>query len=124
MLKIRTLSQAMEQSAPPEKTGGPSHISLSGYEPLEAKINNMILAGERLLADRSKMYNFQEGEEVDWSYDDPTREPGFDMADGFQLRLQNNARLRAQKAANDARKAEEALKNKSEGDISPEDKKA
>lgn len=122
MLKIRTLSQAMEQSAPPEKTGGPSHISLSGYEPLEAKINNMILAGERLLADRSKMYNFQEGEPVDWSYDDPTKEPGFDMADGFQLRLQNNARLRAQKAAREARINAEALEKKSDGVAPPDGK--
>lgn len=122
MLKIRTLSQAMEQSAPPEKTGGPSHISLSGYEPLEAKINNMILAGERLLADRSRMYNFQEGEEVDWNFNDPSREPGFEMADAFQLQLQTNARLRAQKAAREARINAEALEKKSDGVAPPDGK--
>lgn len=122
MIKIITLRDAIQNRALPEKTGGPSHISLSGYEPLEAKINNMILAGERLLADRSKMYNFQEGEPVDWNYDDPTREPGFDMADGFQLKLENNARLRAQKAAREAQINAEALKKNSEGVISPEEK--
>ena len=84
----------------------------------------MILAGERLLADRSKMYNFQEGEEVDWNYDDPSREPGFEMADAFQLSLETGARLRSQKAASEARINVEALKKKSEGEVPPEDKKA
>lgn len=52
----------------------------SGYIPAKEKIEEMIFAGQRLNIARDKQYDFN-GEKIDEDFDDPTRRPGYDMAE-------------------------------------------
>lgn len=61
------------------------HVEMQGYIKAKERIENMILAGQRLMEHRKDLYDFQEGEEVDLDFEDPTRTKGFDMADATAI---------------------------------------
>ena len=56
----------------------------AGYQPAAIKILNMIEAGERL-RDTRMGYEFDDEKSVPDDYFDPTRDPGFDMADASAM---------------------------------------
>jgi len=69
---------------------GPSKVEKVGYVPSNILIENMIFAGMRLNRARTEAYDVSP-DEIDKAGEvpiDPTRNPGFDMADA-SLRLQN-----------------------------------
>lgn len=91
-----------------EKGGGPSKTEQAGYIPPKIQIERMILAGERLVQARQEEFSpvGEDGEPVE----DPTRAPGFDEADAFQLAQDVSGRLRAaQQTADAAKVVPEAL---------------
>lgn len=82
---------------PPEVNSGETLVEKAGYEPAKIKIENMILAGQRLSDYRKSQYDF-EGE-IDEDFIDPTRSPNFDLADATQLQMQTEANLIASQTA-------------------------
>lgn len=80
------------QSSPPEVNSGKSLVEKAGYIPAQARIENMMLAGQRLIEHRQELYDFKRGEEPDESFYDPTRSKNFDLADAFIMReaIENN----------------------------------
>lgn len=68
-----------------------------GYVPANVLIENMIYAGQRLDLARSDMYDFKDEDEVDDEYIDPTRSPGFDLADASTLGMQVSAKISEQR---------------------------
>lgn len=77
---------------PPEMIKGVSKTERAGYIPAKTRIENMILAGQRLVEVRKEMYDFYD-EPVDVNFDDPTRKRNFDMADATQLRIKAEENL-------------------------------
>ena len=93
------------QKTPPEVNKGPSHVEKAGYIPAQARIENMMLAGQRLVAHRAEMYDFKELKDIDENFIDPTRSKNFDMADATQIALnieQKQRELDALKASQTA----------------------
>lgn len=70
-----------------EKNSGEKKVEKAGYMPAEVQIFQMIQAGQRLGEARKEMFDFAPGQEVDEDVFDPTRSPGFDMADASQINL-------------------------------------
>jgi len=75
-------------------------VEKAGYLSTKQRVETMLLAGQRLMQSRREMYDFQQGEEPDDNFEDPTRTQGFDMADATQiaLEIQNKAILQAKRA--------------------------
>lgn len=94
-------------SRPPkkaEKGGGKVVVERAGYIPAKARIEAMINAGRRLVAARAKQYHFEDGEEIDEDFVDPTVNPAFDEfaakdAEMYVERSLKNAQKKAVKAA-------------------------
>lgn len=104
-------TQYTHKSSPPENNSGKTLVERAGYISAQKRIENMILAGQRLVDYRKSQFDF-EGDKIDFDFDDPTRNPNFDMADASQLKYQAEANLAANRIAR-AKKAEldkEALK--------------
>lgn len=83
---------------PPEINSGISLVEKAGYIPAKARIENMIMAGQRLIEHRASLYdsdNFKEGAIPD-DYIDPTRSKNFDMADAtmYKQNVENNIKQR------------------------------
>lgn len=97
-------------NAPPiqgEEPGGGKRITESaGYIPAEVQIEEMLLAGKRLGEYRKERYDFAEGEEIPDDFIDPTRAPGFDLAEGSQLEMTMKERFKRLKAEMAERKKE------------------
>lgn len=91
----------------PEINSGEIKVDSLGYIPAKKRIENMMLAGQRLKDYRQSTYDFPDGK-IDTKFNDPTRSPSYDMADAFQDVLQIDAKLASQKAEAEA----EALKQK------------
>jgi len=72
------------QRIPVEFNSGEDLCERAGYIPAQTRIENLILAGRRLVQARQEMYDFPDGK-VDPDFIDPTRSPGFDMADATAL---------------------------------------
>lgn len=86
------------KSDPPEVNSGISPVEKNGYISAQKRIENLILAGQRLIESRKQQFDFI-GNEIDEDFYDPTRDPNFDMADASQIALSVDTRLKAQKAA-------------------------
>jgi len=71
----------------------------AGYLPSKVQIENLIQAGKRLMEYRKGAYDFPDDKVVDESYEDPTRGPGYDLADASRDAAGVDKRLRAQAAA-------------------------
>lgn len=82
-----------------EKHGGVSKTEKAGYLPPKKIIESMVMAGMRLKAFRSESFDLAEGEEDDGESIDPTRSPGFDMADASQIALELNSKAKRKKAS-------------------------
>ena len=103
-------TQYTHKSSPPEINSGKTLVERAGYISAQKRIENMILAGQRLVDYRKSQFDF-DGDKIDFDFDDPTRNPNFDMADASQLKYQAEANLAESRAR--AKKAEldkEALK--------------
>lgn len=80
---------------PPEQNSGEEIVETSGYMPTQQRIEQMILAGQRLDQARRESYDFDG--EIEEDFYDPTRDPNYDMADAFQDGLKVKAKLEEQK---------------------------
>jgi len=84
-----------------EKPSGPSRVERAGYIPANVKIESLMAAGKRLVQSRADQYDFQDDKSIDPNFYDPTRRPGFDMADATamenSLQARIEARIQAQK---------------------------
>lgn len=96
----------MTQKTPPEINSGEIKVDKLGYLPAKKRIENMMLAGQRLKDYRQSQYDFPDGK-IDLTYNDPTRKPGYDMADAFQDSLEIDAKLAQQQAEAQAQKIAE-----------------
>jgi len=95
--------------ADPEKNDGELVVEIGSYIPAKQQIESFIQSGKNLQAARQGRYDF-EGE-VDEDFTDPTRSPGFDMADASQLLLQAEANIsEARRIAEANAKAEKVSK--------------
>ena len=91
-----------------------SKTEQAGYIPPQIKIENMILAGERLNQTRKDMYDFSSADEIDEDAYDPTRRANFDLADASQMAMQTEMSLRDQALdADKARKASQTAQDAS-----------
>ena len=95
------------KSSPPEINSGESQTEKAGYIPAKIRIENMMLAGQRLVAHRAEMYDFSDGKDIDETFSDPTRSKNFDMSDAFIMSeaIKNNVKrkelLKASQTAQD-----------------------
>lgn len=80
-----------------EKNSGEVIVEKVGYVPANILIENMIYAGQRLDLARSEYYDFPDAESVEEDFGDPTRAPGFDMADTTPLMRSVSERLAEQR---------------------------
>lgn len=79
--------------ATPEKNSGVYLVEKAGYVSAQKRIEALILAGQRLVQSRIDAYDFDK--EIDEDFEDPTRNPGYDMADAFQDNLSVQSRIKA-----------------------------
>lgn len=71
-----------------ESGGGKPIVETAGYVPADVRIKELLLAGERLAEYRAERYDWPNGSIVDDDHIvDPTRRPGYDMADAAQAAL-------------------------------------
>lgn len=82
----------------PEINNGPDLVEVGSFRPMSQVIEGMIIAGQRLEASVGG-YEFNAGEVVDEAYYDPTREPGYDLADASRDLNIVEQRLRAAEEA-------------------------
>lgn len=103
----------------PEKNSGKRITEKAGYLSAQKRIENLLLAGRRLVASRAQAYDFEH--EIDEDYEDPTRNPGYDMADAFQDQLGADMRLEASRAAQNQHKDVEKAAPESSTEKSPKE---
>lgn len=100
----------------PERNSGVKIVETAGYISSQQRIENMILAGQRLTAFRSEQYDFPDEKSVDDNFYDPTRNRGLDLAEATMIQNQVTSRLEQQ--------AKVARDNKLESDKIPQQKPA
>jgi hypothetical protein len=94
-----------------EVNEGKKIVETAGYVPAKKQIENLLLAGEKLVAYRKGMYDYEPDDDSDDDdFNDPTRVPGFDMADSSQLQSELEGRIKAQEAAAAAAAKEDTKK--------------
>lgn len=93
-----------KQHAIPEYNSGKTIVERAGYVSAQKRIESLILAGQRLIESRQAQYDF-DYDSVDEDFEDPTRSPGYDMADAFQDKIAVQERLKQQKINNESLKA-------------------
>lgn len=95
----------------PEINSGETLVETAGYIPAKKKIENMILAGQRLVEYRKSQFDFEDHKSIDEDYYDPTRNKNLDMAEAFQMSDSATRRLKAfQKAQDELKKDEKGVK--------------
>ena len=84
------------EKSPGEVNLGKNLVEKAGYIPAQARIENMILAGQRLVEHRKEMYDFSDGKDIDEAFSDPTRSKNYDMSDAFLMSeaIKDNVRQR------------------------------
>lgn len=82
----------------PEINNGEDLVEVGSFRPMSKVIESMIVAGQRLEASVGG-YEFDAEEVVDEVYFDPTREPGYDLADASRDLDIVQQRLRAAQEA-------------------------
>jgi len=106
-----------------EENDGLTITESAGYIPPKVQIENLINAGKRLAQWRKEQYDFPEDDDVDESFEDPTRGPGYDLADASRDAKAVSDRIRAKAAAGKAevdKVKAEAKKIYPEGSAEPE----
>lgn len=71
-----------------------SNVEKQGYIPAKKRIENLILAGQRLVESRNAQYDFHG--EIDENFSDPTRDLSFDFADASIMARESASRLNQQ----------------------------
>lgn len=95
-----------------EHNSGEILVEIGSYVPLEAQINDMILAGERLAEYRASEFDIPPGEEIPEDYLNPLHKWDFDVIDAAKFGNALQEKMRKEQAAAKARiAAEEAAKN-------------
>ena len=110
------------EKSPGEVNLGKNLVEKAGYIPAQARIENMILAGQRLIEHRKEMYDFSDGKDIDENFTDPTRSKNFDMSDAFIMSesIKNNVRQKELlKASLTAQDGSGAVQKGEEGENNP-----
>lgn len=95
-----------------EINAGKTLVDVACYVPPRKLIQSYIRAGVRLAAARAAgEYDFAPGEEVDDSFSDETREPGFDYGDAAVAAMEASYALHAHREAAEAAAREAAEKS-------------
>jgi len=89
-------------SDPPEVNEGKCIVEKAGYIPTKHRIENMILAGQRLVAYRASQFDFATEQDIDENFDDVTRRQNFDLADASMLINAINDRFNSEEVQNTA----------------------
>jgi len=110
------------EKSPGEVNQGKNLVEKAGYIPAQARIENMILAGQRLVEHRKEMYDFSDGKDIDESFTDPTRSKNYDMSDAFIMSevIKNNVQQKELlKASQTAEDGSVAVQKGEEGENNP-----
>ena len=110
------------EKSPGEVNLGKNLVEKAGYIPAQARIENMILAGQRLIEHRKELYDFSDGNDIDETFSDPTRSKNFDMSDAFIMSeaIKNNVRRKELlKASQTAQDGSGAVQKEDKGDNNP-----
>lgn len=80
-----------------EKNSGEILVEKVGYISAQKRIENLMLAGERLVASRTEAFDFAEGKEPDLEFSDFTRSKNIDRVDidEAQAYLEKKSKLMA-----------------------------
>ena len=108
--------------SPGEVNLGKNLVEKAGYIPAQARIENMILAGQRLVEHRKEMYDFSDGKDIDESFTDPTRSKNYDMSDAFIMSevIKNNIKQKELlKASQTSQDGSGAVKKGEDGENNP-----
>ena len=100
-----------------EVNDGKSKVETAGYVPAEVQIMDMLSAGIRLNEYRKDRFDFAADEVVPDDFIDPTRSPGFDLADASIIGRDVDSRLKEAKRLIDeaeAAKEKEVVEEKKE----------
>lgn len=100
----------------PETNNGKRLVEKQGYISAQKRIENLMLAGQRLNIARKEQFDFPDGN-IDENVYDPTRRKDYDLAEAFQDSQRINSRLKASQNAQEARIEAEKAK---EGVNTPE----
>lgn len=84
----------------------PSVTEQAGWLPVSKQVERLLVAGENLADFRRAVYDFSGEKEVPVDFVDPTRSPGFDLADASEVHDAAMERLKAQAQAAKAAAAE------------------
>lgn len=109
---MKFFNQWVRPPKKPEKMDPLTITESRGYIPPHVQVENLLQAGRRLVEFRKEQYDFPPGEKPDESFEDPTRRPGYDLADASRDLLDVDARLRASAAAAAAKKEAEVTPSK------------
>lgn len=110
------------EKSPGEINLGKNLVEKAGYIPAQARIENMILAGQRLVEHRKEMYDFSDGKDIDESFTDPTRSKNFDMSDAFIMSegIKNNVKQKELlKASQTVQESSGAVQKGEQGENNP-----
>jgi len=102
-----------------EKLSRVDKVERAGYIPLERRIKDMMACGVRLQKARAEAYDIPEGSKVneDEVQCDPTRSPGFDMADASAMADDLTARRKRARAEKKASEVRKTPAGQSEGEV-------
>jgi hypothetical protein len=100
-----------------EENSGKSKVETAGYIPAQVQIERLILAGKRLSDFRREQYDFGADEQVPDDFVDPTRSPGYDLADAARDARIAVGRLR--ESVLEKEKAEASVKGSKAPEASP-----
>nr|WAE43615.1 MAG: hypothetical protein [Microviridae sp.] len=100
-----------------EVNSGEIMVELTGYIPPHKMILELLDAGLRLA--ESRRYEFEDDAEVPEGYMDPTRSPGYDLADATQtmlgLEAEGRRHVRAEKVNAEKALAQQVTAEKADG---------
>lgn len=105
-----------------EKVSDETITETAGYVPSDRQIEDMIIAGRRLNEARAQAFDFAPGEEDDGEFYDPTRSPGFDLADASRLVRNIAQKIKKQAKAESDEKNREAPRSEVSDGASAQEK--
>lgn len=93
-----------------EELSSKTVVETAGYLSAERRIMSLIRAGQQLDSFRKEQFDFADGQEIDENFYDPTREPGFDLADASMALNDLNNKQQAEELEKASPPAPEAPK--------------
>lgn len=92
-----------------EELSSKTVVETAGYVSAERRIMSLIRAGQQLDSFRKEQFDFADGQEIDENFYDPTREPGYDLADASMALNDLNNKQQAKELEKASQTAQEAL---------------